>query len=515
MLETIKSYLVSLGFDVDKSSYDSAKKAMGSLEKGVMSFASSVVKTFAKATTAMIAFGVAATSATAKWLGGLGNQEIQMEMLSRQLWTTEQQAQAFSLTLKAMGASLQNLYLSPTLMAQYQKLQGTAMQMQTPGDYNNQIKQIQDVQLQLKQMRLEAYYSLQWIGYYFIKYMSGPISRVHDVLASINEVIVKNMPTWTKKVAEVMASFMQAGIYIVQAMGNVYRWLQKILSYVPGWAKGIAAALAILSISNPFMLMVEGISAALLLMDDFQTYVHGGKALFPKLWAQVEKVNSALTRMQIGKQIGEDLKSTFDALSKTLQNTAQFASNLFNIFKENGTLTNSTNSFKRLGNALLDLAKAIGNIITGIGHLFGLIHSSQNQGDVTNFFQLIVNVASFAIKVVAGAIEEIASLANIVGDVLHGKWGDAWNVFNNMLSHQNLANAGIISQRSVIGAGGPPIGPPSYPYMYHTSASSSPKTVNVNAPVNNYISGTSPEATASAINNNYNRHLYNLRGLIQ
>ncbi|WP_206923128.1 hypothetical protein, partial [Alicyclobacillus suci] len=91
-----------------------------------------------------------------------------------------------------------SLYLSPTLMQQYNELHSVALEMQTPGDYTQQIKQIQDIQLQLKQMRLEAYYALQWIGYYFIKYMQGPISNVQNVLQSINDVIVKNMPTWTK-----------------------------------------------------------------------------------------------------------------------------------------------------------------------------------------------------------------------------------------------------------------------------------------------------------------------------
>ncbi|WP_206923154.1 hypothetical protein, partial [Alicyclobacillus suci] len=71
---------------------------------------------------------------TAKFLGGLGDQEIQMEMLSRQLWTTQQQAQAFNATLKAMGTNLQSLYLSPTLMQQYNELHSVALEMQTPGD---------------------------------------------------------------------------------------------------------------------------------------------------------------------------------------------------------------------------------------------------------------------------------------------------------------------------------------------------------------------------------------------
>ncbi|GLG01835.1 hypothetical protein Alches_18760 [Alicyclobacillus hesperidum subsp. aegles] len=287
MIETIKEYLVSLGFAVDQSSYEKASKAIENAGEMLTGFGTKAVRLFGQASTAVAAFGVAAATGMAKFLGGLGNQEIQMEILSRQLWTTQQQAMAFNATLKAMGANLQDLYLSPTLMSQYQQLHSVAEQMQTPADYQQQIRMVQDLQLQFKQLRLEAYYALQWIGYYFIKYMSGPITNVTNVLQSINSVIVKNMPTWTKQVAQVMVSFVQAGEYIVQALRSVWHWLQQLAQYVPGWAKAIGAGLAALAISNPFFRMITAISTLILLFDDFETYLHGGQSMFGSFWQQL------------------------------------------------------------------------------------------------------------------------------------------------------------------------------------------------------------------------------------
>jgi len=516
VLETIKSYLVSLGFEVDKGSYDQTKKAIDSVDVGLTKFAGDAIKNLAKASTAVAAFGVAAVVGTAKFLNGLGNQEIQMEILSRQLWTTQQQAQAFNATLKSMGATLQELYLSPTLMKQYQQLHQIALQMATPTDYKQQIQMIQNVQLQFKQMKLEAYYALQWIGYYFIKYMSGPISKVHDVLQSINNVIIKNMPTWTKKVAEVMASFVQAGYYIGQALGKVYTWLKTILQYVPGWAKGIAAALAILSISNPFMLFIEGIGAAILLLDDFETYLQNpSKSAFPQLWAWVVKTTDALKKMGIGKKIAGDIKTSFDWLGSTMQKVKKFTENMYTTFQKNGTIKAYTGSVSSLFKAFSDLWGSLGNVITGIGHLFGLFNNSSGSSGLQNFFQLIADLAIGAIKELSGAIEELSSLANLVGDALHGDWKGASQVLQNMWTGQNLANTGIISQSDVTGAKGPAVGPPSYPYMFQNTGSSSSKTTQVNAPQTVNVYGSNPQSVASAIQQGYNRHLYNLRGVMR
>ncbi|MCL6442072.1 MAG: hypothetical protein K6T83_01175 [Alicyclobacillus sp.] len=515
MLETIKQYLVSLGFRVDKSSFGEAQKTLSTVDKGLRDFASGAVLNFGKAAAAVAAFMAAANAGINHFISGLGDQEIQMEMLSRQFWTTQQQAQAFNATLQAMHANLQELYLSPTLMKQYQQLHGVALEMQTPSDYKQQISQVQDLQLQFKQLRLEAYYALQWIGYYFIKYMSGPISKVHDVLQSINQVIIKNMPTWTKKVAEVMASFVQAGTYIVQALGQVWNWLQKLAQYVPGWAKAIAAGLAVLSVSNPFMLFVEGIGAAILLLDDFETYLHHGTSALAPFWRWLVKVYDEFKKSGEEQRLLDGLKNALNWVATTAKKVRDSIVDLYDKMQKNGTLKAFADTIGSLWRSIKDLASGIGDVVTGIGHLFGILNKSQNQSDLENFFQLIADLAMGAIKIVAGAIEEIASLAKIVGDVLHGNWKGAWNVLQDIWTGQNLADIGIIPQWQVTGAKGPPVGPKSYPYMFQTGGSPTTKNVTVHANQTNHIHGSSPQGTANAIQHSYNRHLHNLRGVIQ
>lgn len=513
--ETIKSYLVSLGFQVEQGTFDSAKKAMATVEKGLEAIAGKAVASFAKASLAVGSFVAAASVGTAKFLDSLGHQEIQMEMLSRQLWTTQQQAMAFNASLKALGANLQDLYLSPTLMKQYEELHAMAVQMQTPTDYNQTINAVQTLSLEFAKMKLAAYYALQWIGYYFTKYMFGPIQSVQGLLDSINNAIVKNMPGWTKQAAVWMASFMQAGINIGKGLRDVWNWLKQLAAYIPGWAKAIAAALAVLSVSNPFMLFVEGIGTAMLLWDDFQTYLKDpSKSAFPQVWAWVEKTVTEFKKLRIGQQIAQDVGTALQWLGDTAQHVAGFVLTLIATFEKNGTIKAFTAALLGVWQALKDVADAVGSVITGIGHLFGLFNHGNGENDVLNFFQLLADAATTAVKIVAGALEEVASLVQIVGDALHGNWEAAGKVLQNMWTGQNLANIGVISQSVV--AGPMPYGSQAPTYTLPRANTPTGKSVTVHFTQNNTIHGASdPQKTATTLQNTFNKSLHNIRGVIK
>jgi hypothetical protein len=469
-IETIKDHMVSLGFSVDKASYADTTKATANLESLLTKFATHAVTEFGKAALAVFglekaiksvhfprvpnesgkiapegsdksgvapptaplknfaqksilyfgeaaaaagAFAVAIASITADTLGGLGRQEIKMEMLARSMWTTQSQAMAFSLTLKALGANLQDLYLSPTLMAQYEKLHAVALQMQTPTDYNKQISSIQNISLGFEQMQLEANYSLQWIGYYLTKYMSGPISQVNALLNRVNASIVKGMPNWTKQVAAVMASFMQAGVYIGQALEGTYNWLVKMGGYIPGWAKGIAAALAVLTLAmdaNPFGAFMLALAGAILLFDDFETYLRHGKSAFSPFWASISKTGGLLD------QLRQTLNTTIKNIGKVISSHKQLFTNLKAIaqdfFGSFGTGANSlTKSLEDV--ATQGLPKLLNGILNVAQAITGAVHWMDKFG-LTKAILAGVLTAFMAFKAVALVLRGVAIAQGLI-----------------------------------------------------------------------------------------------------
>lgn len=543
-LERVKTTLhkaTTSGESKGASSGGTAGKSGGSMataQDGLKKFAASAVKYFGEASAAVATFSFAVAAGTASLLNGLGQQEIQMEMLSRTMWTTQRQALSFSLSLKVLGATLQDLYLSPTLLAQYEKLHAVAMQMQTPTDYNSVIKTVQNVSLGFEQMQLEAYYALQWIGYYFVKYMEGPISGVQGVLNNINAAIIHNMPTWTKQVADVMASFMQAGVYIVQALASVYNWLAKMLAYIPGWAKGIVDAFVALNIAmevTPLGRYIMAISAAILIFDDFETYLHKGKSALGAFGGVLLigiGLFAAWKTALIAQAVALGIWANMIAVSK-------WAMAAWSIVSKGATAAMIAMDAALDANPISLIIIAIAALVVEIVLL--VTHLKEVEGWLVSLWGwwkkqpiaiqfLITALTSFATLpalIIANWTPLSAFFSNLwsgIVSVVQGAWttiqqasipaiNGMSGVLNDLITVLDLIPGVHVGKIPTIRMPSAPVTPSNGHYVRPQGSHTSTKHVHVTQ--TNHIHGTgSPQATADAVSRGFSRHLHNIRGVI-
>lgn len=284
MMDILKEYLVSLGFKVDNPSLDATRRAMGSAESSVSKFSSTSLTSFAKAGAAVVTFVAVANVAIGKFIAELGKADLQNEMFARKMWMSEDAARAYRSSIDALGVSLQDLYLSPELLERYTELRKEATEIAVPTkEYDQQMKAVRDVTFQFQRLKLEGTYALQWIGYYLTKYLAGPMEDVREWLQNINDMAQDKMPEWTSKIAMVASWFGRLGA----AAWSVKEAIGAIIL-------GFAAFKMIHLLSNPFGLMVLGLTALLLLIDDFNTWKDGGESAFPKVWEWVDKLGKTL-----------------------------------------------------------------------------------------------------------------------------------------------------------------------------------------------------------------------------
>lgn len=296
-LDIIKSYLVDVGFNIDDSGLGTIDNTVQQFAHHMQSPLGLVTKMFQDLGTSILTVSATIGASLGGLLDGLGNQEIQMEILSRQYWTSTQNAMAFSEALKVLHTNVQDLYLSPTLLAQYQQLYSLGKKLQTPGNYAQTIKGVQNIQLQFRELQVDAYYALQWIGYYFTRYMSGPLSNLQSVLQNLNTTIQKNMPAWTANVAKFLVGFVQFWQTAWQVVSGVGGFFVNLVNSMPGWAKVIAAAIGIISLAmnaTPFGKFIEAFTAIVLLFQDYETWQKHGKSAFGGLWATLSKIQPVL-----------------------------------------------------------------------------------------------------------------------------------------------------------------------------------------------------------------------------
>lgn len=560
-IDVLKEYMVSLGFSVDKQSYDSATKAIDSAGESLAKFAGSTVKKFAEASVGVAGFFAAAIAGIAKFINGLGNAQIQYEMLARQMWTTQENAEAFSTTLKAMGRSLNDLYLSPTLMAQFQELNKQAFEMMPPEEYQKQMQFVQNISLQFTRMKLEGTYALQWIGYYFIKYMSGPLAQIYNYLNNLNNTIIQKMPYWTKVVAEVLSWFASLGVTTVEALKDIGQEFGKISDSIPKNIKLIGLALGALAIvmnQGPIGWIIDGFTILLLLLNDFFTYIHGGKAEFGSFWQKLIDFYNNLKDSGAIDAFKKNFESAMktvsgwvDRIDKGIQGFFSNMNNLKTIAAIIAGITSAWATFKgvmaavntviKLSDAAwiaLDLAmdaNPIGLIALAVGALVaGMIIVGNKSGIITDLlndfgglFQSIWNVISavgglitkigdlkstkavlkwlgdflegtilVVLVGINGIIKDITASLNAIADVFQGKWGDAWKDIKGMFSGSSPSNQSYL-----------------YPSSQTNNTNNNQKS-NVSMTNNFTITGSDPKATATAATNNLTTVMRNARGVI-
>lgn len=433
MIETIKEYLVSLGFKVNNSSLNAAQKAMKSAEDSVDGFASSSVKNFAKAATAVVSFVATANIALGKYLVGLAQADLQTEMFARKMWMSKDAAKAYQSSIDALGVSVDDLYLSPELMDKYLELNRQAREMGVPSDeYSKQMQGVRDITFEFQRLKLEGTYALQWIGYHLTKYLAGPLGDSRDWLRKINDEIQQKMPEWTKKIAEVVSWAVRLGKaawYIRDAIGA---------------AAGVFTAFSLIKMaSNPFGAFILGLTALLLLVDDYRAFKDdksGKSSVFNGLWRAVDKFKKSLEDDgTIGKfkndllglldkvqelkvwleKIGQsetfkrylkNIKRLVVTLGNGVENTWNWLVKLYKELDDNGDLVSFAKTFVDVHGSVVDLIDAIGdllNALDGKGGLGDTLSSGVISG-LEKFRDVMESIAG-AVTIVAGGIKGLAT----------------------------------------------------------------------------------------------------------
>ena len=487
--DVIKEYLVSLGFKVDNKTFKAATGSIDNLGKTISKFAGTAVGEFAVASTAVATFFVAANVGIAKFLDGLGKAQIENEIFARQMWTTEANAMALNNTLKAMGVTMQDLYLSPTLMEQFKVLRQQSYDLQAPSEYKDQMKFIQSISFEFTRMKLEASYAMQWIGYYFIKYMGGPLKDIKITLDDINDRITKSMPQWTKVIAQVMSWFARMGLTGVDAIKSLIKVFKSIPTELKIAGGAFAGFLTLLDM-GPVGLMIAGILALLLLLDDYNTYKSGGKSALADMWKDVDKFKQTLVdngTISTFKDLIADLAKTLDDLGTDvvdlLKNTKDLLDTLSKLagFKDFNDFLATT-----FTNTLITIDKLVQSISDGLKVIDGFANGNA-QGAIDKVLQ--DGKEKNAIDKKKGGFWGFnASLSDGIGNI--------YSQFNHLFDKKSPSKNSNDSWWDIL------TNPKKWAisgtsYVYPSSSGS--KNTDVKLSQTNHIYGTDPNSTANAV----------------
>ena len=121
--------------------------------------------------------------------------------------------------------------------------------------------------------------------------------------------------------------------------------------------------------SGPIGWLIAGITALLLLLDDYKTYQEGGKSLFGKQWEELDKLKKSLEDDGTLAGFKESLDSISDSLGNIFEDMGKIADNMAQKlgFEDFNDFFNSNlhDTLRRLGDELAIIAGYV-EIINGI-----------------------------------------------------------------------------------------------------------------------------------------------------
>lgn len=375
--DSLKEYLVKLGWDIDELGLKKATDALGTFESKASSMGGKFISSFAAAGTAVGSFLLTANLGIAKLLDGVADADLATERWARKMWTTEEQARSFLTALDAMDASFEDVfYMTPEEFNNMRELQSLANSLKAPDELNETLKLIRDIGQEANKTKVIFNYATQWIAYYVGQYMGKEIKDIHDLWANFNDYLIEKLPYATERIAYFFTIVYKLGATAAETIGRLIEVIKELFDEMPdGAKKGVAAISGFLAIlkTGPIGIFIAAVLALLLLLDDFYTWQRGGKSAFGDSWAKLTEWTQSIETDKV-----DDLKDSAYDLLETLWDLIDA---VFDLGKELGDWAIESGALEAALWGIDEVLEGIHDLLEGITNFVKILRGDWDEVD--------------------------------------------------------------------------------------------------------------------------------------
>jgi hypothetical protein len=233
---TIKSYLISLGFACDSPGLARFNAMLRDSETMAQRAAAGMTKAFVGAGAAVVAAYSSVGTATVAMMDKVAQSEMGYQLLGMKMYMSADAAKSMSIATQALGHSLDEIAWNPQLGKYYGELlrdQG-AMQKGLGPDYQKQIREMQDVRFEFSRLQVEGQYAMMGISSAVMRAFGG--DNLLDKLKGLNNWIIANLPRWSEMVAKYLVPVLRDGAAVGRDLWHILQDLTSgFLALVGAW----------------------------------------------------------------------------------------------------------------------------------------------------------------------------------------------------------------------------------------------------------------------------------------
>jgi len=433
-IETIKSYLISLGFSVNNNEFNKVNQALNDLSKNVQNTTSGMARDFIKASSTIVGALTGVTTASAGLIDHVAQLDLGYQKFALRMYMTTEQAKQLKIVTEAMGENINDIAWIPELRERYFSLMRQTGQLegQMGGDMGGTMRGVRDIRFEITRLKVEAQYALQWIAYYLVKYLAGPVGGFKGSLKDLNDWLTQNMPIWTDKIARWLAKVIGG---FVDAVNKIYSFRTELEKLWGSLTKGQKTFLEFAGIVAQFFL--GGVVGKAMALAEAFALIYKKLEDTGKLEPVIEALRNAWQEFKdivvksglydyfvnLGKKLEELAEVIFPGLKDIL---SVIFGQITIALQENGTLTQLYRMFQNIGRAVETLVDGF----ISLGKQMGIISRDTKFSD---FWHSVGQSMTAPLRMIAGMGSAIAAVVEMVGLAMQGRWSDAAKVGKSIL----------------------------------------------------------------------------------
>lgn len=292
----MKEYLVSLGFNVDRNKLSDALDVVKLGEGKISSLVSKMSTSLGKGTVGIVTMIASAVVAIGKFTTSVAEADMATQNAANSMWMNVDAYRVTQNAVESLGYSMNELSTiarNPELTNRFSELVELGKQTAAPKELDSMLKKVRDVTFEFDKMQVIAKNGIRQIVYYFLKYLGVDLDNMQNKLASVNKFLQENLPKIAAAIAKVLYYIYRVGKaigYVIslgaKLIGGIYNFMKKFPSTFKVFIGIISAIL--LAINPVLTIILAGLSAIILLIDDYMTWQRGGKSYFGDSWKKVE-----------------------------------------------------------------------------------------------------------------------------------------------------------------------------------------------------------------------------------
>lgn len=379
----------------------------------------------------------------------LYQQNQELSETAKALGKTTEEARAYNTVLRAMGKTAEEIKNSKALTETYKEMEALALSMQLPeaSEGVGIIKEMTDSFLKLKVI---GSYACQWLYQAVQQVAYGPLRRFKDIIDELSGALKTNLPNWSNGFAKVIEVVLRLASAFVKAAVDIVKFIGKIPAPIKAVGGALLALWAIMK-AGPLGWVALAITAILLLLDDFYTYLEGGDSLFGDFWGQlilwIEKAQPYITA------VGEWLVEAFNTGQEAVMWVIGEIQSLWEELNNNGTIQNLKEGFVSAFNAI---SSVVSVVVGWVKSLFKTTGDGESKAvsawnSIKSAISGVLSIVSTLFSWIAKLFEKILSLESVkkfIVGVLNTIWGVAsglWEFVSGIFTAISLLLKGDLS----------------------------------------------------------------------